>query len=202
MTVAGTGVLVAALAACGGGSDDEVTASDAASEPATELQQPGADPVGADDKPPDDDEGAQGSGSTASGTGTATVVHDGTTYTFSVVLCATDVPGADQRDIEFLAGGVPVDTPPDVAAEFRKLSGVDWGGEPLAVAMELGPVLTVLRVQDGGDQLVVLQLPDLALSSESSLADDERFLEIDGDSVTATVDADDGGTLQLDLSCP
>lgn len=142
--------------------------------------------------------------------GTATVRVGGTTTTFTVIQCLTDTPSAITGDLVALAlDGVPPDTPPDLIEPLLGAAGDDDDvlGR-LEPVLAIGPVLSVVRMDEGGDLVQVTDGDLQAISTGVDVAKDptQRFLDIAGGRVTGTSPATgpDGelGDLEVEATCP
>ncbi len=146
------------------------------------------------------------------GTGSATVQVDGETFTFRVIQCLRDVPGPMGGTVAFQLDGVPPDTPADLIGPL--MGPVDPDADVqgrLAPVFDVGPILSVSRVTDGGDFVAISTGPgDAYVTTANATSAAERYLEISDAPSGATVQGaseamtPSGTTAQMSLDgvCP
>lgn len=135
--------------------------------------------------------------------GRATVTHDDTRYEFVVIQCLRDAPSAMSDDlVAFQADGVSPETPAEVVEDLVGLVDDDTDVmAALAPALEHGPVLSVTRLDDGGDQVAIVTSSEPVVTTADPLDPAARFLEIDANGAAGSGPTD-SGELRVDLSCP
>lgn len=192
--------------ACGSDSDDAASATSDGGESAEQhsegraADEPGDEPA----DPALEEDPKQASAAT----GSATVVHDGTTYEFIVIQCIRDRQSVDQTVVEFQADGVPAETPQALVDEIMAASATDPDLDITSLlepVYEYGPTLGVSRLEDGGDFVALFQPPEIIQSDTADFRDPSgRFLDLAADfsTVSASTLSVEGGTIEVQLTCP
>ncbi|MCO8128668.1 hypothetical protein NHL50_15765 [Acidimicrobiia bacterium EGI L10123] len=194
-------VFVLAFVGVGCGDDDSTDAS-----AATDTSAPTNDALSDDAADPDetvDDDTVESTTSGAvAGSGSATVTHAGSQYDFLVIQCVRDVASpATNTVVTLQADGVTAGTPDGVITEL--LGVIDGSTDPevaLEAALEHGPLLSVTRVENGGDVVAIITGSESFVTAAAP-SGPERFLDIDGGTVTGTGPTD-AGPMSVDLTCP
>ena len=136
--------------------------------------------------------------------GTATAMVGDQTYDFVVIQCVSTA--SEDSTFEFQLDGVPVAAPQDA---IERLLG-EQGADDEVVAnlesiVEFGPVLSITRLTDGGDQIVITDLSETDVVSAPNPLEGQ-FLDIstavDPVAVTAIVPAVATGEIVLEARCP
>ncbi|MCD9622683.1 hypothetical protein [Rhabdothermincola salaria] len=201
-------LVVLALAGTACGSEDGATGSSGATDTTAATSDASSGGDTASDDTASEDTGSDGTGgSTTSeagtGSGSATVTHAGSQYEFVVIQCVRDVPSAITDSVVALqADGVTAGTPDGVVADLLGVieEGTDVAAA-LAPALAHGPVLSVTRVEGGGDQLAIITESEPIVTTADPTDPAHRFLDIDGGTVSGTGSTDQGA-MSLDLTCP
>lgn len=136
--------------------------------------------------------------------GTATATVGDQTYDFVVIQCVSTA--AEDSFFEFQLDGVPAAAPQDAIERLLGEKGVD--DEVVAnleAIVEFGPVLSITRLTDGGDQIVITDLSETDVVSAPNPLEGQ-FLDIstavDPIAVTAIVPAVATGEIILEARCP
>lgn len=180
----------------GDGTDGSVEPEAAAAAPPVEDIQAVDDP----EPPP----------TTGAGTGTARVEVGEESFDFQVIQCLRDVPGLLGGIVAFQLDGVPIDTPPELAQPLLGVADPDADIVGLLrPVLEHGPILSVTRLDGGGDDVAVSLGEGEAYVSDGATSGD-RYLDIgdepEGAAVTreatVTVAPDASAALSLRATCP
>lgn len=201
---------VALLTACGDARPEEDTTPDAADAAETPGDAQAADAATSEDEPDTSGADATGADVVSAGSGTANVEVGDEAFDFRVIQCLRDVPGLLGGVVTFQLDGVPGDTPPELVEPLVGVADPDSDiFELLGPVLEYGPILSVIRMEDGGDYIAVSLGGGEAYVSDDIASGDQPFTigdEPAGAAVAGetTVNTPDGGSLPMSLeaTCP
>ncbi len=146
--------------------------------------------------------------SVAAETGRATLARGETTYEFVVIQCLRNIPAAfGDTVIEFQLDGVPPATPPDQITALRGLVGDSNNlQQALMQVVAHGPVLSITRIENGGEMIAVTDMADILWASDGNPGQESsRTLSIEQTSAGTRVRGTthmDGDPVTIEASCP
>ena len=122
----------------------------------------------------------------------------------------TPSPLVDDVVVEFQLDGVPAATPPGVIEGLLGVVGADDDiMAALAPVVEYGPILSVTRLEGGGEQVFITDLGEIDITSDGDPTDPaSRSLDIttgtgtDGVTFVTGSTSTAGGTLSIEAQCP